>query len=48
MTNTWTNQKRVAYLVTHPIQYQAARLRRIAAEPDIQLKVFFGSDLFTL
>jgi len=36
---------RLAYLVTHPIQYQAPLLRRIAADPDIQLKVFFDSDL---
>jgi glycosyltransferase involved in cell wall biosynthesis len=36
---------RLAYLVTHPIQYQAPLLRRIAADPDIQLKVFFASDL---
>ncbi|MBF6571135.1 MAG: glycosyltransferase family 4 protein [Candidatus Binataceae bacterium] len=36
---------KVAYLVTHPIQYQAPLLRRIAAEPDIHLKVFFASDV---
>ena len=36
---------RLAYFVTHPIQYQAPLLRRIAQEPDIALKVFFGSDL---
>ncbi len=35
---------RVAYLVSHPIQYQAPLLRRIAQEPDIDLTVFFGSD----
>ncbi|MBS1823181.1 MAG: glycosyltransferase family 4 protein [Acidobacteria bacterium] len=35
---------RLAYLVTHPIQYQAPLLRRIALEPDIDLTVFFGSD----
>jgi len=35
---------RLAYLVTHPIQYQAPLLRRIAAEPDIELKAFFGTD----
>jgi glycosyltransferase involved in cell wall biosynthesis len=35
---------RVAYLVTHPIQYQAPLLRRISQEPDIELTVFFGSD----
>jgi glycosyltransferase involved in cell wall biosynthesis len=36
---------RLAYVVSHPIQYQAPLLRRIAAEPDIDLTVFFGSDL---
>lgn len=36
---------RIAYLVTHPIQYQAPLLRRIAAEPGIELHVFFRSDL---
>ncbi len=35
---------KLAYLVTHPIQYQAPLLRRIAAEPDIALTVFFGTD----
>jgi len=35
---------RLAYLVTHPIQYQAPLLRRIAAEPGIALTVFFCSD----
>jgi glycosyltransferase involved in cell wall biosynthesis len=35
---------RLAYLVTHPIQYQAPLLRRVAAEPDIKLTAFFGSD----
>ncbi|ADW68402.1 glycosyltransferase family 4 protein [Granulicella tundricola] len=35
---------RLAYLVSHPIQYQAPLLRRIAAEPGIELTVFFGSD----
>ncbi len=35
---------RLAYLVTHPIQYQAPLLRRIAEEPDIDLTVFFCSD----
>lgn len=36
---------RLAYLVSHPIQYQAPLLRRLAREPDIDLTVFFGSDL---
>jgi glycosyltransferase involved in cell wall biosynthesis len=35
---------RLAYLVSHPIQYQAPLLRRIALEPDFDLTVFFGSD----
>lgn len=35
---------RLAYLVSHPIQYQAPLLRRIAQDPDIDLTVFFGSD----
>lgn len=40
-----TASVRLAYLVSHPIQYQAPMLRRIAAEPGIDLKVFFCSDL---
>ena len=35
---------RLAYVVCHPIQYQAPLLRRIAREPDIDLTVLFGSD----
>jgi glycosyltransferase involved in cell wall biosynthesis len=35
---------RLAYIVSHPIQYQAPLLRRIAQERDIDLTVFFGSD----
>jgi glycosyltransferase involved in cell wall biosynthesis len=38
------NKVRLAYLVSHPIQYQAPLLRRIAQEPDIDLTVLFGSD----
>jgi glycosyltransferase involved in cell wall biosynthesis len=41
---TNNDRVRVAYLVSHPIQYQAPLLRRIAREPDIDLTVFFGSD----
>jgi glycosyltransferase involved in cell wall biosynthesis len=41
---TRTARVRLAYLVSHPIQYQAPLLRRIAAEPDIDLTVLFGSD----
>lgn len=36
---------RLAYFVTHPIQYQAPLLRRIAKESDIDLKVYFFSDI---
>lgn len=36
---------RLAYFVSHPIQYQAPLLRRIAQEPDIGLTVFFSSDM---
>jgi len=36
---------RLAYFATHPIQYQAPLLKRIAQERDIALKVFFSSDL---
>jgi glycosyltransferase involved in cell wall biosynthesis len=35
---------KLAYFVSHPIQYQAPLLRMIAADPDIDLKVFFYSD----
>jgi glycosyltransferase involved in cell wall biosynthesis len=35
---------RLAYFVSHPIQYQAPLLRRIAQESDIELEVFFSSD----
>lgn len=41
---TKRNPVRVAYLVSHPIQYQAPLLRRIARESDIDLTVFYGSD----
>ena len=36
---------RIAYLATHPIQYQAPLLRLIAAEPGILLKAFFRSPM---
>ena len=44
---SYSNQRklRLAYFVTHPIQYQAPLLKRIAQEPDIDLKVFFSSDI---
>jgi glycosyltransferase involved in cell wall biosynthesis len=35
---------RLAYLVSHPIQYQVPLLRRLAKEPDIELTVLYGSD----
>ncbi len=44
MENGLKKKVRLAYLVSHPIQYQAPLLRRIAQEPDIDLTVFFGSD----
>jgi glycosyltransferase involved in cell wall biosynthesis len=40
-----TRRVRLAYFVSHPIQYQAPLLRRIASETDIDLKVFFSSDI---
>ncbi len=36
---------RLAYFVSHPIQYQAPLLRYIVQNSDIQLKAFFLSDL---
>ena len=39
-----TRRIRLAYLVSHPIQYQAPLLRRMAEERDLDLTVFFGSD----
>jgi glycosyltransferase involved in cell wall biosynthesis len=38
---------RVAYMVSHPIQYQAPLLRRLAAEKAFELTVLFLSDLST-
>ncbi|MFN2975626.1 glycosyltransferase family 4 protein [Terriglobus aquaticus] len=35
---------RLAYVVSHPIQYQAPLLRELAADPSIDLCVFFCSD----
>lgn len=45
MTFSESHPLRLAYFVTHPIQYQAPLLRRIAQEADIDLKVFFSSDV---
>ena len=44
MPTTDRQPVRLAYVVSHPIQYQAPLLRRIAREPDIDLTVLFGSD----
>lgn len=38
------DKMRIAYLVTHPIQYQAPLLKRLSRESDIDLTVFFCSD----
>jgi glycosyltransferase involved in cell wall biosynthesis len=41
------NQKRfrLGYLVSHPIQYQVPMLRHIARDPEIDLRVFYMSDM---
>lgn len=36
---------RLAYFVSHPIQYQAPLLRQIGQQKDIDLTVFFSSDM---
>jgi len=38
---------RIAYLVSHPIQYQAPLLREIAKVPEFDLTVFFRTDFST-
>ena len=40
-------RKKIAYFVSHPIQYQAPLLRKISEECDFDLHVFFLSDLST-
>ena len=40
-----TRKFRIAYLVTHPIQYQAPLLRLIAAQSDMDITVYFQSDM---
>ena len=35
---------RLAYIVSHPIQYQAPLLRRLAKEPGLRVKTFFLTD----
>ena len=47
-TDATRKKVKLAYLVSHPIQYQAPLLRRIAQEPDIDLTVFFGSSFSVL
>ncbi|MBX3500135.1 MAG: glycosyltransferase family 4 protein [Alphaproteobacteria bacterium] len=44
MPETGAKKIRVAYLVTHPIQYQAPLLRMIAADRDLHLEAFFAAD----
>lgn len=44
MDKWMTKKVKLAYLVSHPIQYQAPLLRRIAQEPDIDLTVLFASN----
>lgn len=43
-SGTAIRKVRLAYVVSHPIQYQAELLRAIAADPAIDLCVFFCSD----
>ncbi len=42
-----SSPKQVAYLVSHPIQYQAPFLRYLAREADFELTTFFLSDFST-
>lgn len=35
---------KLAYFLSHPIQYQSPLLRQIAQQPDIELTVFYSSD----
>jgi len=42
--STQDGRIRLAYFVSHPIQYQAPMLRLLAQQPDIDLTVLFGSD----
>lgn len=42
-----TSLTRIAYIVSHPIQYQAPLLRRIALEEQLDLTVLFLSDFST-
>lgn len=45
MLYSGSNPVKIAYFVSHPIQYQAPLLRRIAQEPGIELTVFYFSDI---
>lgn len=36
---------KIAYVTSHPIQYQAPLFRRLAATPGVDLKVFFASQI---
>jgi len=36
---------KLAYVTSHPIQYQAGLFRTLAARPDVDFKVFFGSNM---
>jgi glycosyltransferase involved in cell wall biosynthesis len=44
MSNNMSKRFRVAYLVSHPIQYQAPLLRYLTEQADVELTVFFMSD----
>lgn len=41
---TRTNKYKLAYFVTHPIQYQAPLLKELSSHPDVILKVYFISN----
>ncbi len=36
---------KLAYVTSHPIQYQAGLFRTLTARPDVDFKVFFGSNM---
>jgi glycosyltransferase involved in cell wall biosynthesis len=40
-----SRKMRLAIVTTHPIQYQAPLWRRLAQGPDLNVQVYFGSDL---
>lgn len=44
MSSAPAKRTKLAYLVSHPIQYQAPLLRHLAAKTDLDLEVFFMSD----